>query len=233
MKLPCGVIEDLLPLYHDGVCSEETRKIVEKHVEECFECRTLLKRMEAAVDVEHDAPDDEGALRAIGKRARRAGIKKIFVGLLAAAAIAFLGWTATDLTIVPVPTEKISINDLSVTQDGTIVFQLLIDDGKELRSLRIENDEETGTVYLNPKRAVIEERRDGNRYMSLNGQYVYVRIGNESLEYMNHFTSMVLDADTERLCVGTERDNVVIWEKGKELPAASDYVEALYMTEGE
>lgn len=233
MKLPCGVIEDLLPLYHDGVCSKETRKIVEKHVEECFDCRLLLKKMDAQVDVEHDAPDDEGALRAIGKRAKKAGIKRIFVGLLAAAAIVFIGWTATNLTIVPVPTEKISINDLSMTRDGTIVFQLLIDDGKELRSLRIENDDESGTVYLNPMRAVIEKRREGDRYMSLNGQYMFVRLVDENGEYREHFTSMVLEEGTVRLCVGTERDNVVIWEEGKELPLASDYVEALYMTEGE
>ena len=30
MKLSCDVIQDLLPLYHDGVCSKESRKIVEE-----------------------------------------------------------------------------------------------------------------------------------------------------------------------------------------------------------
>lgn len=233
MKLPCCVVEDLLPLYHDGVCSQETGKLVGKHVDECFECRTLLKRMDEDVDVAHDAPDDEGALRAIDSRIKRTGIKKILIGVLLAAAAVFLGWTATDLTIVSVPTEKISINDLSVTRDGTIAFQLLIDDGKELRSLKIEKDEETGTVYLNPRRAIIEQRREGDRYMSINGQYMFVRIVDESGDYREHFTSMVLEEGTVRLCVGTERDNVVIWEEGKELPAAADYVEALYMNEGE
>ncbi len=29
MKLSCDVINDLLPLYYDEVCSEETKKIVE------------------------------------------------------------------------------------------------------------------------------------------------------------------------------------------------------------
>jgi len=189
--------------------------------------------MDMPVDVEHDAPDDDGALRAIGKRAKKAGIKRVFAGLMLAAAIALLGWAATDLTVVSVPTEKITINDLSVTEDGTIAFQLLVDDGKELRSLRIEKDEETGTVYLNPRRAVIEKRREGDRYMSLNGQYMFVRIVDESGKYRDHFTSMVLDEGTVRLCVGTEGDNIVIWEEGKELPVAADYVEALYMTEGE
>ena len=235
MKIDCRVIEDLLPLYHDGVCSEASRKLVEEHVSECFECRMLLKKMEEKVGVEHAAPDDAGALKAIGDRVRRTGKKKVFMGALAAAAAAvaaaLLWWTATDVTIVSVPTEKIAINDLSYTHDGTIAFQLLIDDGKELRQLLIEKDEETGTVYLNPRRALIEQRKYGDRYMSLNGQYVFVRTadmpGDESW-IQEHFTGMMLDENVVRLCVGTESDNIVIWEEGMELPAAADYVEARY-----
>ena len=30
MKENCKVIEDLLPLYHDGVCSEESKEFVER-----------------------------------------------------------------------------------------------------------------------------------------------------------------------------------------------------------
>lgn len=39
MKYPCNLIQDLLPLYHDGVCSEESAKIVEEHLSECTTCR--------------------------------------------------------------------------------------------------------------------------------------------------------------------------------------------------
>ena len=35
MKTPCNVIRDLLPLYHDGVCSPESRQLVEEHLEKC------------------------------------------------------------------------------------------------------------------------------------------------------------------------------------------------------
>ena len=35
MSLPCKVVEDLLPLYHDGVCSEESRILVEEHIQTC------------------------------------------------------------------------------------------------------------------------------------------------------------------------------------------------------
>ena len=38
MKLSCEVIKDLLPLYYDKVCSEETKVIVEEHLNECENC---------------------------------------------------------------------------------------------------------------------------------------------------------------------------------------------------
>ena len=39
MKYPCDLIRDLLPLYQDGVCSEESRAAVEEHLRECPSCR--------------------------------------------------------------------------------------------------------------------------------------------------------------------------------------------------
>ena len=41
--LSCKIIEDLLPLYEEGICSEETRDAVEKHLSECEKCRKLYK----------------------------------------------------------------------------------------------------------------------------------------------------------------------------------------------
>lgn len=35
MKVPCNIIEDLLPLYHDNVCSEESRAMVKEHLQTC------------------------------------------------------------------------------------------------------------------------------------------------------------------------------------------------------
>ena len=45
MRFDCKVIEDLLPLYVDNVCSEESRKIVEEHLHECEKCRIMIENM--------------------------------------------------------------------------------------------------------------------------------------------------------------------------------------------
>ena len=42
MKLSCDGIQDLLPRYHDGVCSKESRKIVEAHIATCAACKDVL-----------------------------------------------------------------------------------------------------------------------------------------------------------------------------------------------
>ena len=47
MKISCEIIRDLLPLYMDGVCSEESRKAVDEHVRDCEKCREELRLMGA------------------------------------------------------------------------------------------------------------------------------------------------------------------------------------------
>lgn len=37
--ITCEVVQDLLPLYEDGCCSEQSKKIVEEHLSECRDCR--------------------------------------------------------------------------------------------------------------------------------------------------------------------------------------------------
>lgn len=47
----CNVVKDLIPLYIDRCCSEESEKIVEEHIENCAVCRKLLEDMKAPADI--------------------------------------------------------------------------------------------------------------------------------------------------------------------------------------
>jgi len=42
MKYECDVIQDLLPLYQDKICSDKSRTIVEEHISECAVCRKIV-----------------------------------------------------------------------------------------------------------------------------------------------------------------------------------------------
>ncbi len=43
--MKCHLILDLLPLYEEGLCSEETKKIVQHHLEDCETCGNFYKDM--------------------------------------------------------------------------------------------------------------------------------------------------------------------------------------------
>lgn len=54
MKLPCAVVRDLLPLYAENLTEDETKKLVDEHLESCEECRQRL----AEIDTKIVAPVD-------------------------------------------------------------------------------------------------------------------------------------------------------------------------------
>ena len=45
MKISCEIIKDVLPLYHDGVCSNESKAMVEEHFTSCDNCKAELQAM--------------------------------------------------------------------------------------------------------------------------------------------------------------------------------------------
>ena len=57
-EITCSVIKDLLPLYADGVVSEDTRRIVAEHLENCADCRKIYESMtsQVAIPIESAKP---------------------------------------------------------------------------------------------------------------------------------------------------------------------------------
>lgn len=80
MKLNCGVVEDLLPLYVDGGCSKETAVAVREHLDECTSCMKNYELMMAETPVwEQKGNVEEEILQKYSKKVRKA---KRFRGLL-------------------------------------------------------------------------------------------------------------------------------------------------------
>lgn len=48
----CNIIRDLIPLYIDQCCSEESVKTIEKHLTECNECRAVFESMNQPIKEE-------------------------------------------------------------------------------------------------------------------------------------------------------------------------------------
>lgn len=86
MKTPCKIIEDLLPLYHDGVCSEESKMLVDEHLEECETCKDELAAIDSDFRAESaELPNDkalEAAAAAWKKGKESAFIKGVVLILI-------------------------------------------------------------------------------------------------------------------------------------------------------
>lgn len=63
MELNCNVIRDLLPLYADQICSDESRELVDRHLEQCRDCSALLGQLRSTA-IETDLKSEtENVLR--------------------------------------------------------------------------------------------------------------------------------------------------------------------------
>lgn len=86
MKYACNLIKDLLPLYHDEVCSEESKQAVEEHFEECQDCQEYYKKLNESDIVELASFDEEmeekkvESLKKVKKKLRK---RDILFGIVA------------------------------------------------------------------------------------------------------------------------------------------------------
>jgi len=89
MKISCEIIKDLLPLYYDGVCSSESRALVEEHLAECDNCKSELLSMGEIIPVngmEQNLNEAE-TLKKLSKKWRRGKMKSFLRGVLIAIAV--------------------------------------------------------------------------------------------------------------------------------------------------
>lgn len=83
-NVSCQIIQDLLPLYCDGVCSEESRKMILTHVQTCEKCKEELRVLDLPIDIPEETMEVEAA--AAASKAWKKNKRKAFhTGLILAA----------------------------------------------------------------------------------------------------------------------------------------------------
>jgi len=72
MKLTCGVIKNLLPLYQEELCNEETKKLVEEHLKTCPACMSLLEAFKVSIfDLPATLETDKASAKVLERVKRR------------------------------------------------------------------------------------------------------------------------------------------------------------------
>ncbi len=67
MKMECEVIRDLLPLYADQACSEQSRALVNEHLLDCADCREMLQKLRET-EIENNLKDEKESVLQYGLR---------------------------------------------------------------------------------------------------------------------------------------------------------------------
>ena len=109
MKISCDIIKDLLPLYHDKVCSNDSKTMVEEHLAYCDGCKDELQTIDDAILV-NNAQQNLSEAEAVKKLSRRwkkgmkiSLLKGILIAILVIAIAALVLYCFLDFRIVPKP----------------------------------------------------------------------------------------------------------------------------------
>lgn len=112
-RLECKTVRDLLPLYMDGICSEESQKLVDEHLAQCSDCKKIFEQMNMPVEAPITADEGKSALQRIKKKIR----KKYVILAVITALLAGL-WTGLSIFMqlveTPMSYEEVKV---SVVQD--------------------------------------------------------------------------------------------------------------------
>ena len=81
MKYDCELIQDLLPLYEEELCSPASRRAVEAHLRDCGVCRRLTAPL--PIEEPKDTPDVDRAVKKSIKKVRRRWLASLLAAVLA------------------------------------------------------------------------------------------------------------------------------------------------------
>lgn len=114
---PCHMIKDLLPLYLDGLVSEESAAEIEQHLNSCSDCHEYYEHMKSGI-LEKEAQKQTENQREINylKRIKQHTTKKLFLGTVLTLFTCILALTVK-LFIIGSPTDTYHTTNLNVDKD--------------------------------------------------------------------------------------------------------------------
>lgn len=84
MKISCEIAQDLLPLYCDGVCSQDSKQAVEAHLEGCEKCRADMRLMEQGMGLNLAQTEDNKIVKAATAAWKKGKVRAFAKGCLVA-----------------------------------------------------------------------------------------------------------------------------------------------------
>ena len=224
MKISCEVVQDLLALYHDGVCSKESAEIVRTHLDECERCRKMLADMDAVIAP--DAIAEAKPLLSVKISWNKEKRKVFFRGLAIALCLCLLfgigNHVLTKWYCIPMDKDDLVLMELYQTSDGVIHF-----DYNDLYNFNYLSTAGTlgddGSLYVECYRPILARKEAEPPKHATAGMSISLednRLGPDD-------TSVSL----EKIYLGVlnqPENSILVWEKGMDVRPATPGEEELY-----
>lgn len=226
MNLPCEMIRDLLPLYHDGVCSQQSMEAVSAHLTTCASCRQFLQELGTEPEPEWEL----SAARPLASVSRKweKGLRRALVkGILCAALIfcLLLGCflALTQWKWLSIDTAQMEVAEIYQLSDGRILYKLNVPAGVWSNHFEFTHRED-GSTYLTPKRSIIELSQQQG-WDSLLDHYLMIDVAEH-----NAWAASNGGVAETRYYIGSPEDPhaLLIWQEGMVLEPAPEALEAIY-----
>lgn len=213
-KISCDVIRDLLPLYDDGICSEQSSKLVEEHLETCEACEHVYKMMKKKlpkIEENQAKPNDVMAADLMKFLRKKSGIRDLIISLIiiviGTAVLGTVMYSMRRLHFVPAE----AVQDAKVYAAG------------EDKILWVPDRDGGWFMHQNI------ELKNGELVMEMGYSYtLYSQVTNQQKEKLSDpcliYTTQVNDIlgeiELDRIVYKDSDNNKdwVIWEKGDTLP---------------
>ena len=224
-KISCDIIKDMLPLYHDNVCSNDSRKMVEEHLIECNSCKNEFEKMQTDIKISKEDivknRSDSNMIKDISVFWNRSKAKAFIKGIIVTAisfTVIFLGYIILfNLNIARVPTDVIEITNVCKLADGKIAYHVELTDGYALRRIKFDMDED-GNFYLIPLRPIIKMK--AKPPYTLEKGYDFFDVEGQEMNRDG--------AEIKAWYYWSAKENILSWKTGMDLPKANEEIEKMF-----
>lgn len=120
-KNDCKIIQDLLPNYIDRLTNKYTNEFIEKHLNECSECKKTYDRMKKQIDLNFQVDDKEiKPMKKINKKIKIMGILILILAIVVAISL-YINYKSSYL--FDAKTGKIYGSDIQVSNDRNVLIE--------------------------------------------------------------------------------------------------------------
>ncbi|MBQ8663581.1 MAG: zf-HC2 domain-containing protein [Eubacterium sp.] len=184
-KLSCAVVQDLLPLYYDGVVREETAHEVDVHMEDCVNCKKAYEELcqennlllSQQMFQDSHIEEEKNGFNAFMKKNRRKGMVTGIVSVcITVAIIVLFVWYTYNIGLNIVQSKNLIITYEKESEDEFVVW------------------------------CDLKNNREEITYLSADGRYLEVKRGLGHWYGMTGACYFMYDEDTGERIVYTDED---------------------------